>query len=50
MFDLNSFSLQGKVALVTGGGSGIGFGITCALYKAGAKVCFNHPTLELHFQ
>ena len=30
MFDLNSFSLEGKVALVTGGGSGIGFGITCA--------------------
>ena len=46
MFDLNSFSLEGKVALVTGGGSGIGFGITCALYKAGAKVCFNQRSVE----
>ena len=45
MFDLNSFSLEGKVALVTGGGSGIGFGITCALYKAGAKVCFNQRSV-----
>ena len=46
MFDLKSFSLEGKVALVTGGGSGIGFGITCALYKAGAKVCFNQRSVE----
>ena len=46
MFDLNSFSLEGKVALVTGGGSGIGFGITCALHKAGAKVCFNQRSVE----
>lgn len=46
MFDLNSFSLEGKVALVTGGGSGIGFGISVALAKAGAKVCFNQRSEE----
>ncbi|OLU36951.1 gluconate 5-dehydrogenase [Ileibacterium valens] len=35
------FSLSGKVALITGATHGIGFGIACALGKAGAKVCFN---------
>jgi len=28
---MNRFSLAGKVALVTGGAQGIGFGIGCAL-------------------
>ena len=46
MFDLNSFSLEGKVALITGGGSGIGFGIAVALAKAGAKICFNQRSEE----
>ena len=32
------FSLGGKVALVTGGATGIGLGITCALTDAGARV------------
>ncbi len=46
MFDLNSFSLEGKVALVTGGGSGIGFGIGTGFGKAGATVCFNQRSQE----
>jgi len=37
----NQFSLQGKVALVTGASYGIGFAIASALGNAGAKVVFN---------
>ena len=33
---LQELSLRGKTALVTGGGSGIGSGITRALEEAGA--------------
>ena len=40
-FDMNSFRLDGKLAWVTGGASGIGFGIARALAAAGAKVVFN---------
>jgi len=39
--DLKQFSLEGKVALVTGGTYGIGFAIASALAKAGATICFN---------
>ncbi|MFT5884082.1 MAG: NAD(P)-dependent dehydrogenase (short-subunit alcohol dehydrogenase family) [Arcticibacterium sp.] len=35
---MNKFSLEGKIALVTGGGSGIGLAITTCFEKAGAMV------------
>jgi NAD(P)-dependent dehydrogenase (short-subunit alcohol dehydrogenase family) len=35
---LQRFSLEGRVAIVTGGGSGLGFGIACAIIAAGARV------------
>ena len=38
---LKKFSLEGKVALVTGGAYGIGFAIAEGLAGAGAKIAFN---------
>jgi len=37
----NMFSLEGKVALVTGASYGIGFAIAKALHEAGATIVFN---------
>lgn len=39
--DMNLFSLNGKVALVTGASYGIGFAIASGLAAAGAKIVFN---------
>ena len=36
----NIFSLEGKLALITGGNAGIGLGIGIAYGKCGAEVCF----------
>ena len=38
---MNMFSLEGKVALVTGAAYGIGFAMAEAYAAAGAKICFN---------
>lgn len=38
---MNMFSLDGKVALVTGGAHSIGFALGIGLAQAGAKLCFN---------
>lgn len=47
MTDLNSFSLSGKVALVTGASYGIGFAIASAYAKCGATIVFNDINQEL---
>ena len=47
MTDLNSFSLSGKIALVTGASYGIGFAIASAYAKFGATIVFNDINQEL---
>ena len=44
---LNSFSLNGKIALVTGASYGIGFAMAEALAQAGAIIVFNDINQEL---
>lgn len=39
--EMKDFSLEGKVAWVTGASYGIGFAIASALHTAGAQICFN---------
>ncbi len=42
MFDPSSFSLKGRVALVTGSSTGLGKAMVAGLGKAGAKVALNY--------
>ena len=44
---LDSFSLKGKVAWITGASYGIGFAIATAFHEAGAKIVFNDINQEL---
>ena len=44
---VDSFSLEGKVALVTGASYGIGFAIASAYAQAGATIVFNDIKQEL---
>ena len=44
---VNNFSLEGKVALVTGASYGIGFAIASAYAEAGATIVFNDIKQEL---
>ena len=44
---MNMFSLEGKIAWITGGSYGIGFAIACGFAKAGAKIVFNDIKQEL---
>ena len=47
MSNTQNFSLEGKVALVTGASYGIGFAIASAMAKAGATIVFNDIKQEL---
>lgn len=46
-FEMKNFSLEGKVALITGASYGIGFAIAEAYAAAGATICFNDINAEL---
>ena len=44
---LDSFSLKGKIAWITGASYGIGFAIATAFHEAGAQIVFNDINQEL---
>lgn len=46
-FDMKAFSLEGKIALITGASYGIGMAIAKAYAAAGAAICFNDISQEL---
>lgn len=46
-FDMKAFSLEGKIALITGASYGIGFALASAFASAGARIVFNDVTPEL---
>jgi len=46
MLDLSKFALKEKVAVITGGGSGIGQAIACDFAKAGAKVAITSRKIK----
>lgn len=46
-FEMKNFSLEGKIALITGASYGIGFAIAEAYSEAGATICFNDINQEL---
>ena len=50
MSEFTNFSLEGKVALVTGASYGIGFAIASAYAEAGATICFNEIFLVSIFR
>lgn len=47
VFETKNFSLEGKIALITGASYGIGFAIAKAYAAAGATICFNDLNQEL---
>lgn len=47
MFEMESFLLKNKIALITGASYGIGFAIATAYAKAGATIVFNDINQEL---
>ena len=46
-FSMKDFSLEGKIALITGASYGIGMAIAKAYAAAGATICFNDIKQEL---
>lgn len=46
-FEMSNFSLEGKIALITGASYGIGMAIAMAYAAAGAAICFNDISQEL---